>query len=64
MPLVLTIISALPQITVGVEHLMSWIREMRSAGQRTGEWTPAMETQFLDALLSRRYDAAYKEDSK
>lgn len=39
-----------------VENLIAWVSALRTAATQSGEWTTAMETAFLTALLA--YEAA------
>ena len=59
-----TLIQLIPVVTAGVENLIAFIQSIRTAAQQTAEWTPAMESAFLDALLARANSPAYKPDPK
>jgi hypothetical protein len=57
------ILQYLPQVTVGVENLISWIASVRSAAQQSGEWTPALEAQYRASLFATTNDPAYAPDA-
>lgn len=57
------IIALIPIITTGVEHIIAWINSIRTAAQQTGQWTPALETAFLEALIATKLDPAYQPDA-
>lgn len=61
--LIPVILQYLPQVTVGVENLIAWIRSIRSAAQQSGEWTDALEAQFRKSLLDSGIDPAYQPDA-
>lgn len=61
--LITAIITALPQVTVGLSHLIAYIANVRHAAKQTGEWTPEMETSFINGLIQRITDPAYQPDS-
>lgn len=56
------ILSMLPTITTGVEKLVALIGSIRGAAQQSGEWTPDLESAFLNALLATKTDPAYQPD--
>ena len=56
------ILQYLPTVTVGIEHLIAWISGVRTAAKQSGEWTPEMETDFLEALIATKNDPAYQPD--
>lgn len=62
--LALQILSLLPQITTGIEHLWAFIRDTRKATRQTGEWTPEMEQAFQAALADRKNRPEYQTDNE
>ncbi len=36
----------------GVENLIAWVNTIRTSAQQTGEWTPALESSFVTALVA------------
>lgn len=62
--LVIAILTALPQVTTGITHLINWLSEMRKAGQQNGQWTAEMEQKFMDGLIARASSPAYQPDPK
>lgn len=49
--LVPIILQYLPKVVVGVTELINWISAVRQAAKQSGEWTPELETAFLEALI-------------
>ena len=58
------ILAAIPTITTGVNYLISWVESVRQALKQSGEWTPEMETAFLNSLVATKTDPAYQPDPK
>lgn len=58
------ILALIPSISNGVEQLIALIGSIRTAAQQTGEWSPELETQFLNALLATKTDPAWQPDPK
>jgi len=56
------VVALIPTVKVGVQHLIEWVREIRTAAQQSGEWTPDLEMQFQAALTARVSDPAYQPD--
>lgn len=57
------ILQYLPTVTVGIEHLIAWITNLRTAAKQANMWTPELETAFLEALILTKTDAAYQPDA-
>lgn len=55
-------ISLIPTVTTGVGSLISFIASIRTATQQTGEWTPALETSFVNAVIAKASTAAWMTD--
>lgn len=47
-----------------VVSLISYARSVRAAAQQTGEWTPAMEAQFLAEEIGHAGERPYQPDSQ
>lgn len=56
------IIAIIPTIGRGVETIIALIGSIRSAAKQTGEWTPELETAFLESLLATNTNPVYKQD--
>lgn len=57
------ILALLPTVEVGVEHLIAWIQSIRTAAKQSGEWTPDLETAFLNSLVAWAGSPALQPDS-
>lgn len=62
--LVAQLLPLLPSIETGVEGIIAFIGSVRTAAKQTGEWTPAMESSFLDALLTANTKRAWMTDAQ
>lgn len=58
------LIALIPTITTGVGSLISFIASIRTAAQQTGEWTPALETAFVNAVIAKASTNAWKTDAQ
>ena len=58
------LISLIPTISTGIQHLIAFIATIRTAAQQSGEWTPALEAQFVDALIAKGSTDAWKTDAE
>lgn len=59
------LIGLLPVITTGVEHFVAWISALRTAAKQSNEWTPEMESAFINSLILRAVsNPAYQPDKK
>ena len=58
-----SIISMIPTVTTGVENLIAFIGSIRTAAQQTGEWTPALELAFTEALIAKGSSKAWTPDA-
>ncbi len=58
------IIPLLPQIGGDIASLINWINSIRSAAQQSGEWTPAMDQAYHQALIAAGQTPAWKPDPK
>jgi hypothetical protein len=58
-----TIIAALPTIEGDISGLISWIGSVRSAAKQSAQWTPELETDFLEALLASAKTKAWQPDA-
>jgi hypothetical protein len=58
------IIALIPTITTGIASLIAFISSIRTAAQQTGEWTPALESLFLDSLIAKGSTDAWKTDAE
>ncbi|MGB7767439.1 MAG: hypothetical protein WBN22_01100 [Verrucomicrobiia bacterium] len=56
------IIPLLPTLGGDVVSLIDWINSIRSAAQQTGEWTPAMDQAFHQALVAAGQTPAWTPD--
>ena len=53
----------LPSAIVGVQELVAFITKARANLQQSGEWTPELESAFLQSLIDRAlHDPAYHPD--
>lgn len=43
----------LPKVTVGLDHFVAWLHDLRATAEQTGEWTPELREQFRAALLAK-----------
>lgn len=59
-----TILGLIPTLTVGVEHLFTFIMSVRTAAMQSKEWTPEMEDLFIKSLIDTALQAAYQPDKK
>jgi hypothetical protein len=57
-----TVLTYLPTIESGVEHLWAWVNGVRTAAQQSAEWTTEMENQYRAALIATGKDPAYQPD--
>ena len=57
-----SILALIPTIGAGVKYIIDFIASIRVVAQQSGEWTPELETQFLNALLATRNDPAWQPD--
>lgn len=59
------LIALIPSITTGVGSVIKFVGQVRAAAQQSGEWTPELEKQFVDALIAKgSNDAAWKTDAE
>ena len=58
------LIALIPTITTGIGQLIAFIAAIRTAAQQSGEWTPALETAFVDALIAKGSTDAWKTDAE
>jgi len=59
-----TLIALIPTISTGIQNLIAFIASIRTAAQQSGEWTPELEKQFLDALIAKGSTDAWKTDAE
>lgn len=68
MPVVIQTLPAIMQLITlavpGFTNLITYVREVRATLKQSAEWTPEMESAFLDALLATKTDLAYQPDVK
>lgn len=62
--LVPQLIALIPAITTGAGALINFIAQIRSVAQQTGEWTPALEKAFVDAVIAKASTDAWKTDAQ
>lgn len=58
------LIALIPLVESGASELIGFISKVRVAAQQTGEWTPAMETAFLESLLKMGQGRAWMTDAQ
>lgn len=58
------IIAMIPSATAAVGAIIRFVAEIRNAAKQSGEWTPELERQFIDSLISRTTDPAWQPDPK
>lgn len=58
------LIALIPVVTTGIGSLISFIASVRTAAQQTGEWTPALEASFVNAVIAKASTDAWKTDSQ
>lgn len=64
LPIIAQLLPLLPSLTTGVGQLIGFIGSIRAAAQQSGEWTPELEKAFVDALIARNTDPAWRPDAK
>lgn len=62
--LIPVVIANLPAIIALGQSGFNFVVSLRAAAQQTGEWTPAMETAFLNALIADGESRAWKTDAE
>lgn len=60
--LIPTLIGLIPSAMSAAQAIIAFIASIRKTAQQTGEWTPELEKQFLDALIARTTDPAWIPD--
>ncbi len=58
------ILQALPTVEVGVSSLISWVENVRTSAQQSGEWTPELESAYQASLLASKTNPAYLPDAQ
>ena len=56
------VIQLLPGLETGVTEAIAFINSIRGAAQQSGDWTPAMEAAFEQALIDTGTAPAYQPD--
>ena len=56
------LIALIPTVTTGVGALINFIAQIRNAAQISGEWTPALEASFVNAVIAKASTDAWKTD--
>lgn len=58
------LIALIPTVATGVGALINFIAQVRTAAQQSGEWTPALETAFVNAVIVKASTDAWKTDAQ
>jgi hypothetical protein len=58
------LIALIPTIGTGLSELIAFIAAIRGAAQQTAQWTPALETAFVNALITKGSSDAWKTDAQ
>lgn len=58
------LIALIPQIGTGVGQLIAFIAAIRSAAQQTSQWTPELESLFVNTLITKASTDAWKTDAQ
>jgi hypothetical protein len=58
------LIALIPTISTGVSNLITFIASVRTAATQTGDWTPALEAQFVAALIASGSSHAWQTDAQ
>ena len=56
------ILATLPAVTVGISHLIAWVRMMRDVSKQSGEWTDEQEHAYLMSLAGKSEAPAWQPD--
>ena len=57
-----TLIGLIPSAMGAAQAIITFIAGIRKTAQQTGEWTPELDKQFLEALIARNTDPAWQPD--
>ena len=58
------VIALIPTISSGVQSIIALVNSIRKAAQQSGEWTPDLDRQFMDALIATATDPKWQSDPK
>jgi hypothetical protein len=58
------LIALIPVVSTGVGDLIAFISSIRTAASQTSQWTPALEAQFVNALIAKGSTNAWMTDSQ
>ncbi len=57
------LIAEIPAMTSGAAAVIKFISGIRSAAQQSSEWTPELETAFVNALIAKGSSPAWQPDA-
>jgi hypothetical protein len=58
-----TLIGLIPSVVGAAQAIINFVAGIRKVTMQTGEWTPDLERQFMDALIARCTDPAWQPDA-
>lgn len=61
LPAILDLIS---KMAPGFAHLINYVSTVRTVLKQSEEWTPELESAFVESLLATKTDPAYRLDPK
>lgn len=58
-----TIFDLINKLAPGFQYLIQYVKEIRTVLTQSGEWTAALETQFLESLIATHDDPKWQPDN-
>lgn len=64
LPFIPQLIALIPKMTSGVSELVAFIGSVRIAAKQSNQWTPEMESAFLESLIAYGGSHPWKTDAE